>query len=52
MPPKRRSPGEGSFYQIADGSWRYALTVQLPDGRVERRDVRVCADRDGRFHIR
>jgi integrase len=36
---RRRSPGEGSIYEIADGRWRGAITWTEPDGRRHRRTV-------------
>ena len=48
-------PGYGAqgYGHGRPGECRYApSTVQLPDGRVQRRDVRVCADRYGQFQVR
>lgn len=36
---RRRSPGEGSVYEITDGRWRGAITWTEPDGRRHRRTV-------------
>lgn len=36
---RRRSPGEGSVYEIADGRWRGAVTWTEPDGQRHRRTV-------------
>jgi integrase len=36
---RRRSPGEGSVYEIADGRWRGAITWTEADGRRHRRTV-------------
>jgi integrase len=37
---KRRSPGEGSAYPIADGTWRGSVDLGLHDGRRRRKYVR------------
>jgi integrase len=37
---KRRSPGEGSAYQIADGSWRGFVDLGSHEGRRRRKYVR------------
>ena len=45
--------GHQGYGQGRPGECRYApSTVQLPDGRVQQRDVRVCADRYGQFQVR
>jgi len=36
---RRRSAGEGSVYEIADGRWRGAITWTEPDGSRQRRTV-------------
>ena len=45
--------GHQSYGQGRPGECRYApSTIQLPDGRIQQRSVRVCADRYGQFQVR
>jgi integrase len=48
---RRRSAGEGSVYQAADGRWRGAVTWTEPDGRRSRRVVsgRTSAEARGKL---
>lgn len=48
---RRRSPGEGSVYEVADGRWRGAITWTEPDGSRARRTVsgRTSAEARGKL---
>ncbi len=46
--PRRRSPGEGSVYEAADGRWRGAATWTDPDGTRRRRVVSGGTSADAR----
>jgi integrase len=48
---RRRSPGEGSVYQIADGRWRGAITWTEPDGRRHRRTVSGRTSAEARENV-
>jgi integrase len=43
---KRRGHNEGSYYQTADGRWRAAITLHLPDGQARRRYLSARTKRE------
>lgn len=51
MAGRRRGHDEGSFYQLADGSWKDAITVHLPDGTTRRMERRGRTKREAQVKI-
>lgn len=51
--PSKRSNSEGSIYQIADGTWRAAITVNVDGlGRTKRKAVRGKTQREVKEKLR
>lgn len=51
--PSKRSNSEGSIYQIADGTWRAAITVSVDGlGRTKRKAVRGKTQREVKEKLR
>lgn len=48
---RRRSPREGSVYELTDGSWRGAVAWTDPDGKRHRRYVRGRTSADARANV-